>query len=218
MTTNALANSIGQGKNPVAATAAAWSALNPTPGFPVLCIESDTGKMKLGDGSTAWTSLGYITTNVTAGGQALSNCLWMNDTKATGTAGGTSSTGANTRVLNTTVANNISGASLASNQVTLPAGTYRIEASAPANRSGRSRLYLYNVTDGVTALLGATGFTTTTASEQVTSSVNGYITIAASKVFELRQYVQSGFASNGLGIDVSDGQSEIYAQLFVWRM
>lgn len=46
-------------------TAAVWTALNPTlaagePGF-----ESDTGKVKIGDGSTAWTGLAYVVTSAT---------------------------------------------------------------------------------------------------------------------------------------------------------
>ena len=41
-------------------TAANWTANNPTLLSGELGFESDTGKAKLGDGSTAWTSLGYL--------------------------------------------------------------------------------------------------------------------------------------------------------------
>jgi hypothetical protein len=41
-------------------TAANWTAANPTLLAGEIGIESDTNKWKLGDGSTAWTSLGYI--------------------------------------------------------------------------------------------------------------------------------------------------------------
>ena len=40
-------------------TAAAWTSANPTPLARELCVETDTGKAKLGDGTTAWTSLPY---------------------------------------------------------------------------------------------------------------------------------------------------------------
>jgi hypothetical protein len=48
-------------------TAAAWTSANPTlaagkPGF-----ETDTGQLKIGDGSTAWNSLGYIGDGATGG-------------------------------------------------------------------------------------------------------------------------------------------------------
>lgn len=40
-------------------TAGNWTSNNPTPGAGEWCYETDTGKAKIGDGSTAWTSLKY---------------------------------------------------------------------------------------------------------------------------------------------------------------
>jgi hypothetical protein len=40
-------------------TAANWTSNNPTPASKCVCIESDTQKVKIGDGATAWTSLPY---------------------------------------------------------------------------------------------------------------------------------------------------------------
>ena len=40
-------------------TAANWTSANPVLAQGELGIESDTGKVKLGDGSTAWSSLSY---------------------------------------------------------------------------------------------------------------------------------------------------------------
>ena len=40
-------------------TAAAWTAANPTLAAGEFAVETDTDKYKFGDGSTAWTSLGY---------------------------------------------------------------------------------------------------------------------------------------------------------------
>ena len=40
-------------------TAAALTSANPTLAAGEPCLETDTGKMKIGDGSTAWTSLAY---------------------------------------------------------------------------------------------------------------------------------------------------------------
>lgn len=42
-------------------TAAAWTAANPTLAAGEPGLETDTGKWKWGDGSTAWVSLGYVT-------------------------------------------------------------------------------------------------------------------------------------------------------------
>ena len=43
-------------------TAAAWTSANPTLSAGELGYETDTGKLKIGDGSTAWTRLAYIST------------------------------------------------------------------------------------------------------------------------------------------------------------
>ena len=40
-------------------TAANWTTANPILAQGERGVESDTGKVKLGDGSTAWNSLGY---------------------------------------------------------------------------------------------------------------------------------------------------------------
>ena len=40
-------------------TAANWTSANPTLSQGEQGYETDTGKLKIGDGSTAWTSLGY---------------------------------------------------------------------------------------------------------------------------------------------------------------
>ena len=41
-------------------TASAWTSANPTLASGELGIETDTDKIKVGDASTAWTSLGYL--------------------------------------------------------------------------------------------------------------------------------------------------------------
>lgn len=52
-------------------TAAQWTSANPTLGSGEFGYETDTGKFKIGDGSTAWNSLGYkasgTVTSITAG-------------------------------------------------------------------------------------------------------------------------------------------------------
>ena len=42
-------------------TASDWTSINPTLTSGELGFETDTGKLKVGDGSTAWTSLAYYT-------------------------------------------------------------------------------------------------------------------------------------------------------------
>jgi hypothetical protein len=70
-------------------TAAQWTSANPTlatgePGF-----ETDTNKLKFGDGTTAWTGLTYVsggasvTTSETAPSSPTANMVWFNSTEAT---------------------------------------------------------------------------------------------------------------------------------------
>jgi hypothetical protein len=150
-------------------------------------------------GAQAWAALPIYVFNV-------------QDQKTAGTDGGTSSAGVNTRALNYSQANTISGASVASNQVTLPAGTYDVVGRAPAFGSNHTKAYLYNVTDSALALPGDSAYNAG-SSVVVWSHVSGRITIASSKVFELRQYFETGVATNGLGTGSASGQVEVYSTL-----
>jgi hypothetical protein len=93
---------------------------------------------------TVWTDL----TNITAPNSSILGRAAFTDTRAQNTGGGTLTASAwTTATLNTTEVNAITGCSLASNQITLPAGTYRIEASKQLSVTQNSRLRLFNVTD-----------------------------------------------------------------------
>ena len=67
-------------------------------------------------------------------GKFESQLFHVRDEKSSGTSGGNFSSGSYvTRTLNTSLTNEISGASLSSNQITLPSGTYYIQASCMAS-------------------------------------------------------------------------------------
>ena len=51
---------------PVRNTAAVFTSTNPTLGDGILGIETDTGNLKIGDGSTAWNNLAYTVNNNTS--------------------------------------------------------------------------------------------------------------------------------------------------------
>ena len=78
----------------------------------------------------------------------------FNETQANGTDGGASvATTWTTRVLNTTVINGITGASLATNQVTLPAGTYTVTVFSPFRNTNLTKIRLYNITDSASLMV-----------------------------------------------------------------
>lgn len=119
-----------------------------------------------------------------------------------GTAGGGSTAGTwAKRVLNTTKLNSITGASLASNEITLPAGTYDINASAPTydDTTFGSAIRLFNVTDSTTILLGSSQWTT--ANGEVRCFVQGRFTLAAQKNVAIYSWHSNTQASNGLGVN-----------------
>lgn len=147
--------------------------------------------------------------------------MLVQDQKASGTAGGASVAGLQTRTLNTVVKNTIAGASLSGNQITLPAGNYRINARAPV-LFAQHRSQLFNVTDNVVHTYGsnANGLNSGTATSigndpaQTDSFVNAYVEINATKVFTLRTYCSEANATNGLGaFSVEATGNEIYSSI-----
>lgn len=144
--------------------------------------------------------------------------IHVRDQKPNTTQGGTSSTGLNTRVLNTVVANTITGASLASNQVTLPAGVYRFSGAAPVYiGSFGHRLILYNVTGAANLITGRNAFAPSSGSAYA-ASIDGHFSLSATSVIELRHYVTTGVTTYGLGGASSTGDVEVYADLMIWRV
>lgn len=141
------------------------------------------------------------------------------DQKTSGTNGGTFTSGAwRTRDINTSQYNNISGASIASNQITLPAGTYLISAHAPAYKTNQHTTRLYNITDSSVALFGSGSYQTATGDSSVGQSLlNGLVTIAASKVFEIQHYGNSTQSTTGFGF-ASGFQTEVYSSITISKV
>ncbi len=142
----------------------------------------------------------------------------IQDEKSSGTDGGTSVVGVNTRDLNTEIVNTITGAILGTNQFTLPAGTYEITARAPSGNSGRNRIYLYNVTDASEPLVGTSDHTNapdTAFFAAGTAHLQGEFTIVATKTFEIRHEIELAQSDSGLGNDMTDGEKEIYTRVVI---
>lgn len=144
--------------------------------------------------------------------------IYLYDKKGTGTSGGASTSGAwRTRDLTDEVEDTGNLCTLAANQFTLDAGTYRCLISMPAFRSGQLQSRLYNITDAAMELLGTSDWNSAGASEAKTHSfIKGKFTIAAQKTFEIQYRVQTSRAVNGLGIATSWGD-EIYTTVELWK-
>jgi hypothetical protein len=145
--------------------------------------------------------------------------LHVREEQASGTAAGTKSTGTETRTVNTVVTNEITNASLSSNQITLPSGTYYLESSVPSTLSGYNQSYLYNTTDSSFTLISNTEYHHPTLSMvTVCSEMRGRFTISAQKVFEIRQYSSGSRSTNGMGAGASNSQINVFTDVQIWKV
>lgn len=151
---------------------------------------------------------------------SLTNVMHVRDQKASGTLGGSSVSGTQTRTLNTTVLNTISGASLSGNQVTLPAGTYRFNAVAMAYGSvGGHQLSLYSITGSAVLVYGNTMYHSSTAAMDGAALISkAQVTLAATTVIELRHWISAAVTSSGLGYPSGSPQGEVFAEMFIEKV
>jgi hypothetical protein len=154
------------------------------------------------------------------------NELIIADQKAQNTPGGTFTSGAwRTRDLNTIARNTITGASLGANQITLPAGTYTVDWSAPASSDSTDidehQTRLYDTTGAAVLVTGSSesliqGASNTRASNR--SMGVGEFTIGGSSVIELQhQCSVTSAGTNGFGSAVNLGV-EIYSMIRIRKV
>jgi hypothetical protein len=172
-----------------------------------------------GEGSSVARIVSYTKANGDSNVRYLAPYLHVREEQTSGTNGGTGSTGFNTRTLNTVVGSNtISGASLASNIVTLPAGTYDFEALAPTATTQITKLSLYNNTDSVDILVGESLSSGASGSASFSTHCAGRFTLASSKGVKLRHWLGTSGGTYDLGSPTGNGQVEVYASLKLWKV
>jgi hypothetical protein len=148
---------------------------------------------------------------------SLTQVLWVSDEKASGTHGGDGVSATYVvRTLNTVKKNSITGAAVASNQITLPAGTYRLDVIAPAAVPSSHKVYFHNVTDGATVAGGSSQ----QGGNGNTLSIIGRseFTIAGAKTFEVRHWIGTNTVQTGLGSAATTGQAEVFTQVFIEKV
>jgi hypothetical protein len=140
-------------------------------------------------------------------------------------ADGTSPTGSSSplaRNLNSTLINTITGASLSSGQITLPAGTYDFEGSAPSYSGLAHRVALYNNTDSTVVVPGPSRYAFVSSSSSCYNDyaeVRGRFVIASSKTFTLLHYVSNTTSFPfGWAAAITGSVGEIYSELIIKKV
>lgn len=171
-------------------------------------------------GATVSSGGGTTADIAVSGGGGGGDYILIQDQESQNTAGGNFTSGAwRTRTLNTIVANVGSHASLSSNQITLAAGTYRVNASAPAYFVGRHQTRLYDITNSAVLVIGSSEFSTTAVSSAsaTRSIIQGRFTLAGSTVIEVQHQCETtNSAGKGLGVE-SNFTTEIYTSVELVR-
>lgn len=159
----------------------------------------------------------YAFTGTVSGvdGKFESQLFHMQHTEASSQGGGGASSGFNDRVLNSTVINQISGASLSSNQFTLPSGNYILFCQADAHSIDRNYIAIYNVTNSGLAKIGQSNYAGGATS---TANIWCRLTPSGTQTFKLQHYAQTANAShNALGV-ANLSTTNTYVNLLIWKV
>jgi hypothetical protein len=188
------------------------------------------GKLEVGDSLAAHLSLGetaqasaqnqgvqLIVTPVEATFLAavpVQKVAYLKDIKSTGTSGGTFTSGSYlTRTLNT-IEGDSEIVSLSSDQFTLQAGKYNIEAFAPAKDCGGNKLKLRNITNSTDDIIGTYYF----SGSVMHSDFRGELTITSPKTYEIQHRCGTTRATDGFGAAASYGDNEVYTTVKITKL
>lgn len=147
--------------------------------------------------------------------------LHVRDQQASGTDGGTFTSGAwQTRVLNTAAVNKIGGASLSSNQVTLPPGDYEVIGWASAAAVDQHHAKLRDITAGADLISGTSQNAPPAASNYTAASfIAGRFSLSVTSVIELQHRCNTTMATSGYGEGrAAFGITEVFAELLIWKV
>ena len=141
------------------------------------------------------------------------------DEKTSDTDGGTFTSGDwRTRDLNTEIADPDGIVSIASNQFTLGAGNYLIEASAPAYRTNRHILRLQNITSSTTVQIGSAEYTNDSDAIVTRSVLAARVSLTGSTTLEIQHRAETTSSTFGFGVDSSfTGVGSIYTIVKIFK-
>lgn len=174
-------------------------------GLPDGIVDTDL----LADGAVTAAKVGY---------KGFASYAIICDEKANDTAGGAFTSGDwRTRDLNTEIADPDGIVSISSNRFTLGAGSYLVEASAPAYHLNSHQLRLYNATDTSVVQYGGNAYATAGDNVQTHAFVVARLTITGSKAFEIQHRCMTSKTSNGMGVSINFGNANIYTVVKIYK-
>jgi hypothetical protein len=143
--------------------------------------------------------------------------------QTSGISGGNGITGAWTAsVLNTSIVNTITGASLASNKITLPPGIFQITASRSFYKTRRARIRFKTADDNSIIRYGPQAYIGDyDANSDGNTETGGVLTmstvieISNPTDFVFEYYIENNTAGNQLGLAHSIGVVEVYAEVLI---
>lgn len=142
--------------------------------------------------------------------------VWVVEQQAQGTDGGGSQTSWTTRTLNTELVDTGNNASVASNIVTLAAGTYNCHVEAPARSSGGQFVRLWNTTAG-SQIARSTTFDSASVTQNATLDV--IFTLASSAGVRVDHIVKNSQITTGWGAAANiSGEVEQYTSLYCLKL
>ncbi len=134
----------------------------------------------------------------------------LHDSKATTTAGGTFTQDAWQKRTITEDIDAGGHCSVASSVITLAAGTYEFLIRCPAYSCGNHQARLYNTSDTAVVEIGSNEFAHNSWGDYSHSVIQGTVTIAGSKNFEIQHYCAATKTTDGFGKANSFGLNETY--------
>ena len=136
-------------------------------------------------------------------------------TATDGSHGGTATSGSwQTRTINEETVDTNSIGSLSSNQITLPAGTYRLRAECSFYAVGYIQTRLYNATDSTVIAYGHNGYNASGQTYPIPLECR--FTIASSKAIRVEYRCTATSATYGQGeASTWSGNEEVYATVVI---
>ena len=179
-----------------------------------------TGELPAGIDIPAAQIVGICTAGLTKTGgfgKYVSHAI-IGDQKSADTAGGTFTSGAwRTRDLNAEISDPDGIVSISSNQFTLAAGTYLIQASAPCHRANNHIAKLYNVTDSADVEGGTSEWSHSGYATSTRSFISARFTISSSKTFEIQHRCSHTYSTIGFGRVTDLGIGELFTLVEIFK-